>query len=62
MKNPRTLELVKSDYQPSKAEREQKISLEFPDGLSDMEKFNMIADAMLKPVKIRWIDKPRSRR
>ena len=59
---PRTKELVKSSYQPTRAELEEKITLDFPPGLTVEERFTMLADSMLNPVNIRWIDKPRSRR
>ncbi len=51
---PKTVELVKSTYQPTKAEQEE----EFRAGASMEE----IADAVLSPVNVRWIDKPRNRR
>ena len=51
---PKTVELVKSSYQPTKAEKEEEFRVE-----ASMEE---IADAVLSPVDIRWIDKPRHRR
>ena len=56
MKKPtsKTVELVQSDYQPTKAEKEEEFRTK-----ASMEE---IADAVLSPVNIRWIDKPRNRR
>ena len=51
---PKTVELVKSTYQPTKAEKEEEFRVD-----ASMEE---IADAVLSPVKIRWIDKPRNRK
>ena len=62
MKNPKpkTVELVKSGYQPTKHEMNDEFSVHKKDGseptLSDLTK------AILQPVKIRLIDKPRNRR
>ena len=54
VKNPKTVELVRSDYQPTKAEQKEGFrmdaSLERDCGCR-FESFN-----------IRWIDKPRNRR
>ena len=51
---PRTIELVKEPYQPTKAELEEDMRVE-----SDFEE---LARALVQPVNVRWIDKPRSRR
>ena len=51
---PKTVELVRSDYQPTKAEQEEEFQVD-----ASMEK---IADAVLSPVNVRWIDRPRNRR
>ena len=57
---PKTVELVKSGYQPTKHEMEEEFSVHKKDGseptLSDL------TDALLQPVKARLIDKPRNRR
>ena len=53
-KEPKTVELVRSDYQPTKAEKEEEFRVD-----SSMEE---IADAVLSPVNVRWIDRPRNRR
>ena len=50
----RTVELVKSSYQPTKAELQEKIVV---DG-----SLGQIAQRVLRPIKPRWIKKPRSRR
>ena len=59
--NPRTVELVKSSYQPTKAEKEEEISLDIP-GDSVLERMESLAKALVRPVNVRWISKPRSRR
>lgn len=59
---PRTVELVKSSYQPSKAELEDDSPLKFPAGMSVTERMEALSKAMLKPINPRWIDRPRSRR
>ena len=51
---PRTIELVRSSYQPTKAEQEEEFTIEA--SLEEMTK------ALVPPVKIRWIDRPRDRR
>ena len=50
----KTVELVKSSYQPTKTEREERFTINA--ALEDLTK------AMVQPVKVRWIDKPRKRR
>ena len=50
----KTVELVRSDYQPTKAEKEEVFQI----GAS----FEDVVDAVLSPVDIRWIDRPRNRR
>lgn len=61
MKKPRTVELVKSSYQPTKAELEEEIPVR-PTGETAMDRIGNLADAVLQPIKPRWIDRPRSRR
>ena len=60
MKKTKTVELVKSTYQPTKSEMEEEFTLRKPDGSGPS--VEDIAQAVLQPVKPRWIDKPRSRR
>ena len=55
---PKTVELVRRDYQPTKAELEEDFSHELPDDLT----FEELTKAMVQPVNVRWIDKPRKRR
>ena len=50
----KTVELVRSAYQPTKAEQEEKVRAN-----ASMEE---IADAVLSPVNVRWINRPRNRR
>ena len=51
-----TVELVKSSYQPSKAELEEDIELRKPDGSRPTPK--EVAQAVLRNVNIKWRDKP----
>ena len=51
---PKTVELVKSSYQPTKAEMNEEFEVN-----ASMEE---VGKALMQPVKPRWIDKPRSRR
>ena len=51
---PRKLKLVKSSYQPSKAELEEDVRVDAA--------FDELIGVMLQPVKIEWIDKPEKRR
>ena len=51
---PKTVELVSRDYQPTKAEKEEEFKVEAT--------LEQLTDAVLKPVKIRWTDKPRNRK
>ena len=58
-KEPKIVEMVKSGYQPTKAEMEEVVALRKADGSAPtMEE---IAQAVLQPAKIRWIDQPRRR-
>lgn len=58
---PPTVELVKSTYQPTKAEKEEEISLDIP-GETIADRMSRLAQAVRGPVKIRWLSRPRSRR
>ena len=51
---PKTVELVKSSYQPTKAEKEEEIQINAT--------LDELGEAAVRPVNIRWIDKPRNRR
>ena len=59
-KKPKTVELVKSTYQPTKAELAEtdKILSDIPEGTP----LKQLGKAMLQDVNIRWIDKPRSKK
>ena len=61
MKKPKTVELVKSSYQPSKAELEDEFQLDIP-GDTTMQRLKNLTRAMVQPIKPRWIGKPRTRR
>ena len=57
----KTVELVKSTYQPTKAEKESiesDLVSEVPEGAT----LEQLAKALLRPVNVRWIDQPRKRR
>ena len=49
---PREVEIVKSDYQPSKAELEADMRVNAT--------FDEAVDALTKPVRIRYIDRPKA--
>ena len=51
---PKTVELVRTSYQPTKREKEEDLRVD--------ASFEEIVDAVLSPVDIRWIDKPRNRK
>lgn len=59
-KKPKTVELVKSTYQPTKAEMEEEFAMDHPGTVK--ERMGALADGLLQPIKPRWIDKPRKRR
>ena len=57
----KTTEMVKSGYQPSKAETSEVFALRKRDG--SVPTLEDIGRAVLKsPGKVRWIDKPKTRR
>ena len=56
----RTVELVKSGYQPTKAEMDEEFTLRKPDGTAPT--VEEIAQTVLQAASIRWINKPRKRR
>ena len=60
MKKPKTVEMVKSTYQPTKAEMDEEFKMDRPGTVK--ERMEVLADGLLQPVKPRWIDKPRSKR
>ena len=55
---PKTIELVKNIYNPTKAELEDEFSLAVP-GSTPLERLSNLTRAMVQPVKVRWIGKPR---
>ena len=59
-KESKTVELVKSTYQPTKAEVEEEFKMDHPGTVE--ERMDALADGLLQPIKTRWIDKPRKRR
>ena len=52
-KKPRTVEIVRSDYQPSKAELEEDISID--------ASFEELAQVVAEPVDIKYIPRPKKR-
>ena len=60
-KQRKIVELVKSTYQPTKAEKEEEFSLDIP-GRTIAERMSQLAKAVKGPIKPRWIAKPRNRR
>ena len=58
---PKMVELVNTSYQPTKVEKESPVALNVP-GDTIEEQMESIGKALMQPVKIRWIDKPRNRR
>ena len=56
----KTIELVKNTYNPTKAELEDEFSLDVPGGTA-LERLRTLTKAMVQPVKVRWIGKPRKR-
>ena len=61
MTKPKTVELVKTAYQPTRRELDKPIVTTVP-GDTVEERMANIGKALTQPVKIRWIDKPRDRR
>ena len=59
-KKPKIVELVKSDYQPTKAELEEEFELDVPGDTVDQRMKNLTL-GLMQPVKIRKIGKPRKR-
>ena len=57
---PQTVELVGNKYQPSKAEIKEEFTLRKKDG--SRANVEEIASAVLRPIKVRWIGKPRNGR
>lgn len=50
-KKPRTAEIVRSDYQPSKAELEEDVSID--------TSFEELMQAAVEPVEIKYIPRPK---
>ena len=55
-KHPKSqaVELVRSDYQPTKSEKEEPFKIDAT--------LEQLTDAVVQPANIRWIDKPRRRK
>ena len=65
MKKPKTVELVRSTYRPTKAEINQEFEVDLPED-NDPNHVDAVMEelggAMVQPASFRRIDKPRSRR
>ena len=57
----RTVELVRSDYQPTKTELEEEFDVDIP-GNTVEERMDFLGRALTETVNVRWIDRPRKRR
>ncbi len=60
IKKPKTVELVKSTYQPTKAEKDEEFKMDHPGTVRG--RMDALAKGLLQPILTRWIDRPRSRR
>lgn len=63
MKKPKTktIEVVRSTYQPTKAKVEEEFSINVRAD-TVLERMKELGRVLTEPVNIRWIDKPRNRR
>ncbi len=57
---PKTVEIVRSDYQPAKAELEEEFNMDVP-GKTVNERMRNLTMGLLQSVKLRRIDKPRKK-
>ena len=58
---PKTVEIVRSDYQPTKAELEEELEpLDIPGRTTDQRMRNLTT-GLQQPVKVRRIDRPRKK-
>ncbi len=51
---PRNTDLVRRSYQPKKSEKEEPFNIKAT--------LEQLTQAVVQPVKVRWLDKPRVRR
>ena len=58
MKKQRTVELVKSSYQPTKADVEEVFNVDVP-GETVEERMSYIGMALMQKPNVRWVDKPK---
>ena len=58
---PKSVELVKSTYQPTKAEKES-VERDLVSEVPEAATLEQLTKALVKPINVRWIDKPRKRR
>ena len=62
MKKPKTVELVKSTYQPTKRELKEGMDANLRKRYGSTPSMEEVAGALLDTVNVRLIDKPRNRR
>ena len=62
MKKPKTVELVKSTYQPTKRELKEGMDANLRKRDGSTPSMEEVAGALLDTVNVRLIDKPRNRR
>jgi len=58
---PTALELVQSHYQPTQAELGEDMRLPEDDGVATLEDLEEMGRALLHPVDITWLGKPKQR-
>ena len=61
MEHRPTVELVRSSYQPTKAEIEEVFSVDVP-GDTVEERMAALGRAVTRTVGVRWVERPRNRR
>ena len=60
VKKPKTVELVRTTYRPTKSEINQEFEVDLPENVD--EAMDELGKAMMQTVRFRRIDKPRIRR
>ena len=59
---PKTVELVRSTYQPSKSELDADVSLHNVPGDTIHERARNLAKALIRPVNVKYVRRPKKRR
>ena len=57
-----TLDIVRKDYLPSKSEREADVSLHNVPGDTIHERARNLAKALIRPVNVKYVRRPKDRR